>query len=147
MKIKRIGAYAYVTPMEDPFTRELTWHKDHSMRVVAMAAEAQMVKGIPIADFIMNHPDPFDFMLSVKVPKSGRLEANGVPMQKTSRYYISTDGPELTKILPPLANSTLERHFAIQKGWTVTLVNDADLFRWDNLNWYYYIEEARKLLI
>lgn len=145
--VKRIGTYAYVTPLEDPYTRELMWHKDHSMRVVAMAAEAEMVKGIPVKDFIMAHTDPFDFMLSVKVPKSGRLEANGVPVQKTSRYYMSTDGPELVKILPPLKDSTLERHFAIQKGWTVTLVNDADLFRWDNLNWYYYIEEARKLLI
>ncbi len=145
--VKRIGAYAYVTPLEDPYTRELAWHKDHSMRVVAMAAEAQMVRGIPIKDFIMGHRDPFDFMLSVKVPKSGRLEANGVPVQKISRYYMSTDGMELVKILQPLKDSTLERHFAIQKGWTVTLVNDADLFRWENLNWFYYIEEARKLLI
>ncbi len=145
--VKRIGAYAYVTPMEDPFTRELMWHKDHSMRVVAMAAEAEMVRGIPVTDFIMNHRDPFDFMLSVKVPKSSRLEANGVPIQKTSRYYISTDGVELIKIMPPLKDQTEERHFQVQKGWTTTLVNDADLFRWDNLNWYYYIEQARKLLI
>ena len=84
MKIKRIGAYAYVTPLEDPFTRELGWYKDHSMRVVAMAAEAEMVRGIPVAEFIMGHRDPFDFMLSIKVPRSSRLEADGHTVQNTT---------------------------------------------------------------
>lgn len=144
--VKRIGAYAYETPLENPYTRELGWHKDHSMRVVAMAAEAEMVRGIPVDQFIMSHRDPFDFMLSIKVPRNGRLEANGVPVQNTSRYYVSTDGAALTKFLPGLRGGP-ERDFAVQKGWTTTIVNDADLFRWDNVNWYFYITEARKLLV
>jgi len=144
--VKRIGAYAYETPLENPYTRELGWHKDHSMRVVAMAAEAQMVRGVPVDQFVMAHRDPFDFMLSIKVPRNGRLEANGVPVQNTSRYYVSTNGAALTKILPGLKGGP-ERDFAVQKGWTTTIVNDADLFRWDNVNWYFYITEARKLLV
>lgn len=166
--VKRIGAYAYVTPIEDPFTRELGWHKDHSMRVVAMAAEAQMVRGIPVADFIMAHRDPFDFMLSIKVPRSSRLEADGVPVQNTTRYYISTRGVYLRKIMPPLKNAKAteyaitnydgtttvaaggvgpERSFDVQKGWTVGICNNAADFDWSTLNYLYYIEEARKLLI
>ncbi len=145
--VKRIGAYAYETALENPFTRELLWHKDHSNRVSIKAAEAWMVHGVPVRDFIMAHRDPFDFMLSIKVPRSGRLETNGHPVQNTSRYYVSTDGGHLDKILAPTTPDGPERHFAVNKGWTVTLVNDADLFRWENVNWLFYITEAEKLVI
>ena len=144
--VKRIGAYAYVTPLEDPFTRELGWHKDHSMRVVAMAAEAEMVRGIPVAEFIMNHRDPFDFMLSIKVPRSSRLMADDVQVQNTTRYYVSTRGVYLRKIMPGLKGGP-ERTFDVQKGWTVGICNDAADFDWNTVNYLYYITEARKLLI
>lgn len=144
--VKRIGAYAYVTPIEDPFTRELGWHKDHSMRVVAMAAEAEMVRGIPVSEFIMNHQDPFDFMLSIKVPRSSRLEADGHTVQNTTRYYVSTRGVYLRKIMPGLKGGA-ERSFDVQKGWTVAICNDAAHFDWATVNYLYYIQEARKLLI
>ena len=72
--VKRIGAYSYVTPLEDPYTRERGWHKDHSAFVVQKAAEMRLVHGQDIADFIQKHRDPFDFMLSVKVPRSSHLE-------------------------------------------------------------------------
>ena len=166
--VKRIGTYAYVTPLEDPFTRELGWHKDHSMRVVAMAAEAEMVRGIPVAEFIMNHRDPFDFMLSIKVPRSSRLMADDVQVQNTTRYYVSTRGVYLRKIMPPLKNAKAteyvitnydgtttvaaggvgpERSFDVQKGWTVGICNDVADFDWATVNYLYYITEARKLLI
>lgn len=144
--IKRIGAYAYVTPLEDPTTRELGWHKDHSNRVSIMAAEAQMVHGVPVDEFIRGHRDPFDFMLSVKVPRSSRLMHGDERAQNTSRYYVSTDGAQLTKFMPGLKGGP-EREFAVQKGWTTTLANDARAFRWNNVNWLYYINEAKKLVI
>jgi len=139
--VKRIGTYAYESALENPFTRELVWHKDQSMRVVAMAAEAQLVRGIPVEQFIMGHRDPFDFMLSIKVPRTSRLMHGDVQTQNVCRYYVSTDGYQMTKIMPP------DRHFEVQKGWTVTLANSTDNFRWENVNWLFYIMEARKLLI
>ena len=144
--IKRIGAYAYITPLEDPTTRELGWHKDHSNRVSIMAAEAQMVHGVSVDEFVRNHRDPFDFMLSVKVPRSSRLMHGDERAQNTSRYYVSTDGAQLTKFMPGLKGGP-EREFAVQKGWTTTLANDARAFRWNNVNWLYYINEAKKLVI
>ncbi len=145
-KLKRIGAYAYQTYFDDPHTRERQWHQDHSMLVVRKAAEAQMVHGVPVETFIMHHRDPFDFMLSVKVPRSSRLMHGDAQVQNTSRYYISTDGAHLTKIMPGLKGGA-ERHMSVESGWTTTLVNDAQKFRWDNINWLYYINEARKLVI
>lgn len=146
-KVKRIGAYAYQTFFDDPNTRERQWHQDHSMLVVRKAAEAQMIHGVPVEDFIMNHRDPFDFQLSVKVPRTSRLLHGEARVQNTSRYYVSTDGHSLTKVMPPLAGKDTEREMSVQSGWTVTLTNDMADFRWDNVNWLYYINEARKLII
>jgi len=64
---KRIGAYTHETQRENPATREVQWHKDHSALVVPKAAEAEMIHGVPVRDFIMNHADPYDFMLRSKV--------------------------------------------------------------------------------
>lgn len=144
--LKRIGAYAYQTFFDDPLTRERQWHQDHSALVVRKAAEAEMVHGVPVADFIMAHRDPFDFMLSVKVPRSSRLLHGDQPIQNTTRYYVSTDGHSLTKIMPGIKGGA-ERHMSVQSGWAVTVTNDARKFRWDNVNWLYYITEARKLVI
>lgn len=144
--IKRIGAYAYQTYFDDPHTRERQWHQDHSALVVRKAAEAQMVHGVPVEDFIMGHRDAFDFMLSVKVPRSSRLMHGNAQVQNTSRYYISTNGSHLTKIMPGLKGGA-ERHMSVESGWTTTLCNDAAAFRWDNVNWLYYINEAKKLVI
>ena len=210
--VKRIGAYSYETPLDNPYTRERQWHQDHSMLVIRKAAEAYMIHGTPVAEFIMAHRDPFDFQLSVKVARKDVLEqwtptfdAEGNyerdeddnivydrdEIQRNTRYYVSTDGPQLTKVLPPLAKqfygdkalisrqdydllranaerdmadnhdvrssasisewmkwrNTMERKIGVQKGWTVTITNDMDHFRWDNVNWYFYIEEANKLII
>lgn len=144
--VKRIGAYAYETPLENPYTRELGWHKDHSARVVMKAAEAAMTRGVDVEDFIFNHTDPFDFMKSVKVPRSSRLEASGQVTQNVCRYFVSKGGVSLVKIMPGIKGGP-EREFAIEKGWTVSIVNDASTFDWHRVNYLYYIEEARKLLI
>ena len=148
--IKRIGAYAYETPLNSAKfqTRERGWHQDHSMLVIRKAAEAQMVHGVPVAEFIKNHRDPFDFMKSVKVPRSSRLMyGEDLTIQNTTRYYVSTTGSSLTKVMPPLKGKSEERHIGVDTGWTVTVTNDADNFRWDNVNWLYYINEAEKLVI
>ena len=63
-KLKNKGAYAH---------KNLEWHKDHSSLVVQKAAEAFLVSGTPVTEFITNHSDKFDFMLRVKIPKSSRL--------------------------------------------------------------------------
>lgn len=75
-KIKRVGAYQYVTPTDtEAFkkTPERGWHQDHSAIVVQKAAEAAMLHGADIETFIRSHTDAFDFMMRVKVPRSSKL--------------------------------------------------------------------------
>lgn len=99
-QLKRIGAYAHVTAEENPGTRELPYHKDWSARVVALAAEASLVRGVAIRDFITNHNDTFDFFLRTKVPRSSILEWGGQQVSNIVRYYISNDGKPLEKVMP-----------------------------------------------
>ena len=99
-KVKRIGAYAYVNALEDNGTRELPWHKNWSSRVVAMAAEAALVYGQDVRDFIYNHPEMYDFFLKTKVPRSSSLEHGGEKVPNVVRYYISKDGAPLEKVMP-----------------------------------------------
>lgn len=89
--LKRKGAYEY----------KLAWHQNHSALVVPMAAEAALVRGEDIRDFITNHTDPMDFMLRTKVPRSSTLEWGGERVQNIVRYYISHDGKPLEKVMPP----------------------------------------------
>jgi len=100
-KLKRIGEYAHETAEENPGTRELPYHKDWSSRVVAMAAEAALVRGEDIREFITNHDDIFDFFLRTKVPRSSSLEWGGEQVQNIVRYYISTEGRPLEKVMLP----------------------------------------------
>ena len=99
--LKRIGAYAHLTAEEKPGTRELPYHKDWSARVVAKAAEAALVRGEDIRTVITNHDDWYDFLLRTKVPRAARLEWGGEPVPNTIRYFISTDGDYLEKVMEP----------------------------------------------
>ena len=90
-KLKRKGAYEY----------DLGWHQNHSNLVVPRAAEAALVRGEDIREFIMNHEDVFDFFLRTKVPRNSTLEWGDETVQNIVRYYISTDGDTLQKVMPP----------------------------------------------
>lgn len=96
-KVKRKGAYCYGD--------DLDWNQNFSSPIVSMAAEAALVHGTDIREFIELHPNVMDFMLRTKVPRSSKLavtiegEEHFVP--NIVRYAITTDGYPLTKIMPP----------------------------------------------
>ena len=99
-KVKRIGAYAYESAAENPGTRELPWHKDWSFRIVQMAAEAHLVHGRSIRDFITQHTDYYNFMGRTKVPKSSKLLHGESVVPNTIRYMVTKGGAQLTKLMP-----------------------------------------------
>lgn len=106
--VKRIGCYAYETEEEKPGTRELPYNKDWSMRVVAKAAEAALVHGKDIREFITNHPIDADFHMRAKVPRSSTLVMRWpewdnfeVELANIVRFYVSKDGGQLFKKSPP----------------------------------------------
>lgn len=145
-KMKSKGRYEY-KPQKG---LELTHlHKNHSAMVIQMAVEYQVLGNGYAEEFIMNHKEPFDFMLRAKVPRSSRLvlTVNGedLPQQNICRYYPALSGGELVKIMPPLDGKDEERRLSLESGWLVKVCNNMSDFDWD-INYDYYIQEAKKLL-
>ena len=145
-KIKRKGAYQY---------EDLGWHQNHSALVIPKAAEAAMLHGKDIAEFVLEHsknPDnKWDFMLRTKVPRSSQLVLvkgdEETVLQNICRYYPCKDGGKLVKIMPPLEEGGELRRMGIDTSWNVIPCNNMDNFDIDKIDIDYYVEEARKLLI
>src|SRR5690606_39902438 len=96
--------------------------------VVKKAADAYIRLGTDPVEFITNHKDDYDFFLRTKVPKNSRLVGDWgyeeEVLQNVTRYYVSNEGCELIKIMPPLAkNPGKERRIAVSKGCKVTVMN------------------------
>ena len=105
-KLKNKGAYAWKTRLEPNFHPDThrDWHKDHGALIVPKAVEAYLIRGEDPRQFIINHQDPYDFMLLFKPGKDGkriRLELGGEEIQQTSRYYVTIQGGEMYKFMPP----------------------------------------------
>ncbi len=77
------------------------WHKDLGNCVSIRAAVAAMIHGVHPETYIRLCTNPFDFMCRIKVKKSDVLMLDNRPVQKTSRYYVSTNGGQMVKSSPP----------------------------------------------
>lgn len=149
---KRKGAYAYLTPNHSVDKFDTDWHQNHSNLVVPRAAEAFLLHGTPLKEFIVNHADDYDFLLRTKVPRTSRLVGDwsmGIeePLQNVTRYYIAKDGPELVKIMPPLPKKPgVERRIAVNKGCRVEVCNHFTGVDRKLINYDWYIAEAKKLV-
>ena len=47
------------------------------------------------------HTDGYDFLLKAKATGNNVLRLDETPTQKTMRYYVATEGYDLTKLAPP----------------------------------------------
>lgn len=141
MKIKRKGAYEY----------ERDWHQDQSALVIPKAAEAHLLDGANIRQFLEQHEDMFDFMLRAKAPRGSRLvwviDEQDYALQNLTRYYVSQRGGELVKIMPPLARKPDEwRRIGICKGWKVQPCNRIEQAGVP-INYDWYAQEVEKLVL
>jgi hypothetical protein len=135
--VKRKGAYEW----------KVLWHQDASALVVPKVAEQVLIYDKPLSQTIMAWPDKMDFMLRIKVPRSGYLRWGDDTVQNTSRYYVSLGGKPLVKWLPPTATKPDKwRSFAVQSGWEVCVCNDMkDAVLPINYEWY--VQEVEKLTL
>lgn len=187
-KLKLKGAYWTPDPLRyaESISEEQppAWHKDLGNCVSVRAAVANMVHGVDIETYIRSNKNPYDFMCRIKLPSSNKLTFNGVPVtQLTGRYYVSLNGGELIKEMPPLGElgtfkraggvseaeynrvmaetggqwhedvcsknkSVYERRFQqVEAGCLQTICNDVNDFDFDNVDYQWYINEARKLVL
>ena len=134
---KRKGRYEY----------DLELHQNHSALVISKVAEQVLVHGSPIRETVENWPDLYDFMLRVKVPRSSHLLWGEQQVQNMCRYYVTTDGKPLTKVMPPLAKKPDHwRRIGVESGWQVQVCNDITQTE-PPVNFEYYIREIEKLCL
>ena len=137
-RVKRKGAYEY----------EIGWHQDASALVVPKVAEKVLVEGAPIRQTVENWPDLYDFMLRIKVPRSGYLQWGDMQVQNTTRYIVTRDGKPLTKWLPPTkAKPDKWRPFAQEAGYKVTVCNNIKDATGVDIDYSYYVQEVEKLVL
>jgi len=151
------------------------WHKNQSCKIVAMAAEAYLVHGVPVADTVAACTDAYLFMHTLKVQRGDRvmlggdlsdyecqwtppdakgrpikrkMHTGGMEQQRTGRYYIArTGGAQLWKVMKPLPKLPMhERPQAIMKGHGVRMSNDLHDFDWARLDLNYYVTAAQDLV-
>lgn len=143
-KVKKIGAYK----------DDLEWHQNHSALVVPKAVEAYLINNIPLEEFIKNHKEKFDFMLSLKAARDTKLVLEKVEglkkeyeeLQSIIRYYVANTKKSLKKVMPPIKGSQEDRIIGINVGYNVKISNDASTFTFDDLDYNFYIKEAQKLI-
>ena len=143
-KVKTKGAYEVL-----PFDK-LGFHKNHSAMVIPMAVSMQLILGVDYEEFIRLHEDKFDFCLRTKVPRSSSLvlviDGEDIKQQNICRYYPSKIGGKLVKLMPPLIEGGDIRRLGIDTDWNVKTCNDINDFDWKDLDYNYYIIEAKKLI-
>jgi len=94
--VKRKGAYGYGD--------DLDWNQNFSEQIVAKAAEAALVRGENVEEFIRNHSDITDFLINTKVPRTsnlvGTIDDKDVKLPNVVRYIVTNDGVSLNKVMP-----------------------------------------------
>ncbi len=140
------------TKAKGAYLVDKAWSQDPSGLIIAKAAQAEILYGIPAHKTVLENDDIMDFMLRAKAGKKARLMANFPDgsqdqIQRTTRCYVTTsEGVYLEKIMAPLAkNPDKERHVSIYKGKRVHICNDIRQFS-EPIDYDYYIGEARKLI-
>lgn len=179
------------------FEIDRDYHKNHSKRIVPLALANYFINNIDINNTIINHLSNkeyynlpkdldgpylnygiFDFCIGAKMKGQNRLFKRYIrdfqiidePLSKMNRYYVSNQGYELIKKLPPLVKNYLtdtdkepsnqlnifneiedvkinpkDRETNIEAGWKCTLFNKYYDGKYD-INYQYYIEECNKII-
>lgn len=91
-------------------------------------------------------------MVKISPPVAGGVigqykRANGVTKAEYERVMAETGGEWDDRVCTKNRSKWTERRTMIQSGWKVRECNDIRTFNWSDLNYDYYIAEARKLIV
>lgn len=130
------------------------FHKDPSMRIVAIAVKDYFVYGTPIEQTIKNHRDIYDFCMQLKTnskstPYFRHLDDDGKvideQLHRMTRYYVSTKGKHSGILLKKFQDG---KFTGVNIGYSVVIFNKFEEKNWDDykIDYQFYIAEANKLI-
>ena len=140
------------------FLTDFELHKNKSARIVPLALEHYYVSGIPIAETISLHKNPFDFCIRQKSTSDFHYEGYRKGMEpsvynKLIRYYVTKggDGEKLLKIKNQESQSTAPNSSQVEAGdWLCKVVNHlpaSTSVASMNVNYDYYIDKAESIVL
>lgn len=113
-------------------------------KIIPKAVEKYFLEGIKPEEFIKQHTDIKDFLMSEKTGKQWTVEYNGQTQQRTNRFYASTDGYFLYKWK---IDDGIKKYQNMLTASGVTLLNNFDNLKENpKINYQYYITEANKII-
>lgn len=113
-------------------------------KIIPKAVEKYFLEGIKPEEFIKQHTDIKDFLISEKTGKQWTVEYNGQTQQRTNRFYASTDGCFLYKWK---IDDGVKKYQNMLTASGVTLLNNFDNLKENpKINYQYYITEANKII-
>lgn len=126
------------------FITEVIQGKGLTPKIIPKAVEKYFLEGIKPEDFIKQHTDIKDFLMSEKTGKQWTVEYNNQKQQRTNRFYASTDGYFLYKW--KIENGQKKYQNMLTASGVTLLNNFGDLKENPKINYQYYITEANKII-
>jgi hypothetical protein len=118
--------------------------------IIPKAINAYFADGIPVEKTICEAKNIEDFITYQKVSKEFSVEYNNQLITRINRYYISTNGAYLYKCKLEKIDNRYKRvgYINMLKDSGVTLCNNLEEFKEfpTNINYTYYIKEAKKII-
>jgi hypothetical protein len=125
------------------FITETLLVKGLAPTIIPKAVINYFTKNIPVEETIKNCHDIRDFLMGQRVGKQFSVIHGETPVQRTNRFYASTNGAYIFKV------KAVEEpeHMLSESG--VTILNKFDDLPIEDrkINYRYYISKARKIII
>ena len=125
------------------FITETLLGKGLAPTIIPKAVINYFTKNIPVEETVRNCHDIRDFLMGQRVGKQFSVIHGETPVQRTNRFYASTNGAYIFKVK---AGEEPE-HMLSESG--VTILNKLDDLPIEDrkINYRYYISKARKIII
>ena len=127
------------------FITESILGKGLAPTIIPKAVIAYLTKNIPLEKTIRECNDIYEFLMAQRVDKKFKVEYNNHYIQRINRYYASTNGYWLYKVKETEDGLSYEN---MLKKSGVTILNKIDDTSTldKNINYAYYLSEARKIV-
>jgi len=127
------------------FLSDVKLGKGFDKPVVKKALTEYFINGTPVEEYIKNHDNIYDFCMMQKMSSKFQAVCNGENLQKTNRFYASNNLS--AGYLFKVDKQTLQKKH-VMKDSGVTIFNDYKKLKIKDyeINYNYYIREARKLI-
>lgn len=148
-KVKSKGTFK----LNKELVRDGEYHKNFSYNVIQLALSEYFIKGVSFEQTIKNHSNIYDFCGRFKCTKGWHSEIRYIAydhtanpylkvdnLQKTNRYYLSTNGAAFLKVHEDGREQLIEAN-----GRKVTIFNEYEEKSNYFIDYDYYILECEKL--